>query len=298
MSWAKQALQEVPSPYVPGDAAGTALAGGGSGSKLLLLLALLAAGAAAAAVVLTGRGTSLAAAWGPAWVRRRLRSNGAAEAEEDEGIELLQRGAAGVHNGGARYQRTPQPRELAPGRARLKALVQRQLGGTALLSGRPEAELLSMLNGTAHNLIQSLGGPLPAAASNRSWPNYPASAALGGTSVRLVRPWGLPTESLRMPAADLQVWHSGWCHGVPAHCTLAKAGSSRWCAPACTRLPCVVLGGCCLLPLPLCRAAPDLQSAENSLQLPSFLLPPPVHCRAGRQPGPAGRGRPRRGVPG
>lgn len=206
VSWAKDVRQR--SDYPPagaGDTRSVASAGGGSSKLLLLLLlALLAAGAAVVATAVRGSSLPPATAWGTAWRRRRQparRSNGAAAAQDAEGIELLQHGAAVAHNGGARHRQIPQSPRLAHGRARLKALVQRQLGGTALLSGRPEAEVLHMLNHTAHSFAVAVAdGPLPAVAN---------SVRRGGASVRLVQHWGLPTESLRMPAAELQVGASG-----------------------------------------------------------------------------------------
>ena len=216
VTWAKEALQQIPTAAGAHNPASAALARGGGTGKLLLLLALLASAAAAAAAM--GRRGHAAGAWGPAWLRRIWRSS--STAAEEEGLELPQRKPDSVEGSRGRHSGVPQPSELVPGRARLKALAQHQLGGTALLSGRPEVELLSMLHGTTHSFpLAPIGGRASPIAGNLGQSAQLASAAFGGAaSVQLVRRWGLPTESLRMAAADLQVRPHASCTSTCIAC--------------------------------------------------------------------------------
>lgn len=215
VSWATQVRQRLDyGAGVSRNTASAAVAGGSNTGKLvLLLLALVAASAAAAVAVLRGRGHQAACAWRLAWLRRpQHRSTTAAE---EEGLELLQPKSNSLPGGQMRHRRSLQLPELVPGRARLKALAQHQLGPMALLSGRPEAELLHILNGAAHSFAAAAaaGSLLPAASVNLGPSEQLTSTAAGGgaTTVQLVRRWGLPTESLRMAAADLQVRRHASC---------------------------------------------------------------------------------------
>jgi hypothetical protein len=92
-------------------------------------------------------------------------------------------------------------------------LAQRQLGGTALLSGRPEAQLLSLLNGHSEQALapaQGHGHTLPGDSSAGGLHDSEAHRSNGsrssgaGAKVQLVQGWGLPTDSLRMQATNLQ----------------------------------------------------------------------------------------------
>lgn len=186
--------------------ANAAGSGGGAGSNLLLLLLVVAAATAAlaAAAHRKKRQQQLESArLIGGLVRQRRR--GADPLPSDEGIELLavQSDSRAEH---LRHRR-PQAQELVPGRARLKAMAQWQLGGSAARSGWREARLLSMgalPKALAHRLEESSSSD-----DNRE----DGSGSQGGSQavVRLVRQWGLPTDSLRMDATDLQV---GQCpHG-------------------------------------------------------------------------------------
>jgi predicted Ser/Thr protein kinase len=203
--WDKERRQqsELAAAVAGAVAAGAA---GRRSSGVLLLLPLLAASTAVAAAVLAGRSNRMAGAWRPAWLQRRLCSQNSRTGAE-EGLQLLRRKADVQQNDGPLQRRLPKPGELAPGRARLKALAQRQLGGTALLSGRAEAQLLSVLKGTAHTFERAAAsGCTPASDGNPVQPERPGSAAYRvGFGGQQVRHWGLPTDSLRIQATDLQI---------------------------------------------------------------------------------------------
>ncbi|PRW45691.1 serine threonine- kinase receptor R831 [Chlorella sorokiniana] len=214
MAWAAEMQLSIRLSRDDSRLNGTATAGmkhvSGISKLLLLLLALVAASAAAAAAAVhqrRRRGTIPAGRLRP---RRQQHGGSVADSEE---IELLERELCTLDGGGMRHRRPPLPRELAPGRARLKALAQRQLGGTALLSGRPEAQLLSLLNGHSEQALapaQGHGHTLPGDSSAGGLHDSEAHRSNGsrssgaGAKVQLVQGWGLPTDSLRMQATNLQ----------------------------------------------------------------------------------------------
>lgn len=206
VSWAKELRQRpAPASAAPDSAGGAAAAGSsGRGRLLLLLLALVAASAAVAAAALNGWARHAVAAWGPAW-RRRWHRSGATAVEE--GLELLRRrpeSGSSSGSSGVRQRQGPRPPEVVPGRARLKALAQRQLGAAAIRSGRSEEEVLSVLQGAAHNFPAASAGRRSGRRSDhRSQPAHTAGSS--GPPVQTVQPLGRPTESLRISSADLQV---------------------------------------------------------------------------------------------
>lgn len=194
-------------PALNGTAAGGRLHSGSMG-RLLLTLSLLAAVAAAAAAAWYRRRQRSRAAGG--WTQSQQQRHGEKAPDEEE-IELLSRHPHALHDAGMRQRRAALSPELLPARARLKALAQRQLGGSALQSGRPEAELLSLLKGLEHALAPLSvrdGTGLPN--SRASMVPHASKASVtsngaGSTQVQLLQGWGLPTDSLRVQAADLQV---------------------------------------------------------------------------------------------
>lgn len=230
------------------QAAGAAMAGTSStsGAAKLLLLAV-AAGMVAAAVAAVRR-------WQP-WkqhkfgggllslpsllLRRRQQQKG--PQQDDAAVELLV--VASDAPPDQLRRRQPHASELVPGRARMKALVQRQMGGSAL-SGRREKRLLSM--GTlpqalAHELNSGKrpngAGKLASIRGGGSGDSQ-GSATSSGSEPIVVRRWGLETDSLRMSVSDLQVGCAASCGmlfwadwtlcslaGVP--CALASVPNSK-----------------------------------------------------------------------
>lgn len=190
---------------------GTAAAGHQPGSRvgrlLLLLVALLATGAAAAAAALYQRRRRSLSMGGRARLQRPQCGGGSTG---DEEIELLGMGPSWHDGSGMRHRRPLVPAELVPGRARLKAKAQQQLGSTALLPGRPEAQLLSLLRGMEHALSPSAqkGDPPATAVRASIMPHAGAECSRSNSvalKVQLAQGWGLPTDSLRVQPADLQV---------------------------------------------------------------------------------------------
>ena len=217
----KLTMASATKPAARSQAAGTASAAAGSGSgsggaKPLLLTVAAAAMAVTAAA---------AYKWQP-WSRRSLkasvlpitsllrlqqrrRQRDLHSSEEDDGEELLAAMPGG--QAGQLRRRQPQALELVPGRARMKALVQRQMGGSAAPTGGWEQQLVAggtLPQDLAHRLN---GGRDPNGEGQLASGGSRGSSSSGGHVPVVVRQWGLETDSLRMSISDLQV---GGCYHV------------------------------------------------------------------------------------
>lgn len=194
-----------------GQAASAAAAGASSagGASKLLLLAVVAGAAAAVLAAARWKQRSLKAALLslPSRLRRRGQRPAALSLDGDD-IELL--AVASDAQTDQLRRRQPHGLGLASGRARMKALVQRQMGGSALPSGKWERRLLSqgmLPQAVAHQLDSGRhaadGGKLASVRSG-SEGSQGSGGSSGGVPI-FTRQWGLETDSLRLCVSDLQV---------------------------------------------------------------------------------------------